>query len=162
MLFLILFAIFVATVLFAIVLERVFRLPELVAITFFSLYLIVLTILFAVDVVTDFAIGVIAVIIFAVIAYITAWIVRFLRCICRRFLRDCCTTCPRNLEGNQYNETDIGFEPENDENNVENNYNCTNTRTNSVATLTDNVKLNNNFAQDNRIRKIRNSRYRRF
>ena len=91
---LIFFALPIATILLAIVLERVLRSPILVAITFFALYLIILFALFATEVVTDLATLLIALIVLTFIAYITAVIVRFIRCICRNYLKPCCSICP--------------------------------------------------------------------
>jgi len=91
---LIFFALPIATVLLAVVLERILRSPILVAITFFALYLIVLFALFATGVVTDLATLLIALIVFTFLAYITALIVKFVRCICRNFLKPCCSICP--------------------------------------------------------------------
>ena len=91
---LIFFALPIATILLAIVLERVLRSPILVAITFFALYLIILFALFATEVVTDLATLLIALIVLTFIAYITAVIVKFIRCICRNFLKPCCSICP--------------------------------------------------------------------
>ena len=91
---LIFFALPIATVLLAIVLERVLRSPILVAITFFAFYLIILFALFATEVITDLATLLIALIVLTFIAYITAVIVRFIRCICRNFLKPCCSICP--------------------------------------------------------------------
>ena len=91
---LIFFALPIATVLLAIVLERVLRSPILVAITFFALYLIVLFALFATGIITDLATLLIALIVLTFLAYITTFIARFIRCICQRFLRPCCSICP--------------------------------------------------------------------
>ena len=91
---LIFFALPIATVLLAIVLERVIHSPILVAITFFAIYLIVLFALFDTEVVTDLATLLIALIVFTFLAYITALIVKFVRCICRNFLKPCCSICP--------------------------------------------------------------------
>ena len=95
---LIFFALPIATILLAIVLERVLRSPILVAITFFSIYLIVLFVLFATGAVTDLATLLIALIVYTFLAYITAVIVRFIRCICQRYLRPCCSICPNSEE----------------------------------------------------------------
>ena len=95
---LIFFALPIATILLAIVLERVLRSPILVAITFFSIYLIVLFTLFATGVVTDLATLLIALIVYTFLAYITAVILRFIRCICQRYLRPCCSICPNSEE----------------------------------------------------------------
>ena len=95
---LIFFALPIATVLLAIVLERVLRSPILVAITFFAIYLIVLFALFAAGVVTDLTTLMIGLLVYTFLAYITAVIVKFIRCICQRFLKPCCTMCP---DGNE-------------------------------------------------------------
>ena len=95
---LIFFALPIATILLAIVLERVLQSPILVAITFFSIYLIVLFTLFATGVVTDLATLLIALIVYTFLAYITAVILRFIRCICQRYLRPCCSICPNSEE----------------------------------------------------------------
>lgn len=143
MIFLVLFAIFVATVLLAIVLERVLHSPGLVAITIFAIYLLILTILFAVGVISDFAIGLIIVIFFAVIAFITAWIVRFIRCICRRFLGDCCSNCPRR-NSRRRNDSDNDDEgSSNDENNSNGNLltiscRCNNGNTQDILSINSN------------------------
>ena len=97
--FLIFFAIFVATVLLSIVLERLLQSPILVAIVFFSIYLIIVTALFAFGVITDFPLAILIVTIYAIIAFITASIVRFIRCICERYLGNCCTQCPESDDG---------------------------------------------------------------
>ena len=73
---LIFFALPLATILLAIVFQKVLRCPILVAITFFAIYLIILFALFAAGVITDLAEGLIAVIIYTIIAFITAWLVR--------------------------------------------------------------------------------------
>ena len=91
---LIFFALPIATILLAIVLERVLGSPILVAITFFAFYLIILFALFATEVITDLATLLIALIVLTLLAYITAVIVKFIRCICRNFLKQCCSICP--------------------------------------------------------------------
>ena len=96
--FLIILAIFVATILLAIVLERVFNSPILVTITIFAIYLIILAVLSIIGSVTDLPIAILIVTLLAIGAYITAVIVRFIRCICNRFLGSCCTMCPNEQE----------------------------------------------------------------
>lgn len=81
---LIFFALPLATILLAIVFQKVLRCPILVAITFFAIYLIVLFSLYAVGVITNLAEGLIAVIIYTIIAFITAWLVRLIRLIKER------------------------------------------------------------------------------
>ena len=71
------FALPVATILLAIVLEKILRSPTLVAITFFAIYLIVAFVSFS-DTIAE---ALIAVIIYTIIAYITALIVMIIsRC----------------------------------------------------------------------------------
>ena len=96
--FLIILAIIVATVLLAIVLERVFTSPILVTITIFAIYLIILAILSIIGSITELPIAILIVTLLAIGAYITAVIVRFIRCICNRFLGKCCTMCPNEQE----------------------------------------------------------------
>lgn len=118
--FLIFFAIFVATILLSIVLERLINSPVLVSILLFAIYLIVITALFAFGTVTDFPLAILIVTIYAIISYITALIVRFIRCICNRYLNECCNTCPNN-ENQQI--IDSNFEPQ-----LNNNRNTNNIR----------------------------------
>ena len=132
MILLIFFALPIATVLLAIVLERVLRSPILVAITFFSIYLIVLFALFAAGLVTDLATLLIALLVYTLIAYITAVIVKFIRCICRRFLRPCCSICPDRDEIVE----DIT------DNNTENNCSCDN---NNLQTANEGIALSGNI-----------------
>lgn len=68
-----------ATILLAIVLQRILRSPILVAITFFAIYLIVAFVSFA----DTLAEAIIAVIVYTIIAYITAYIVMLI-CRCRK------------------------------------------------------------------------------
>ncbi len=87
---LIFFAIPLATILLAIVLEKVLRCPILVAITFFAVYLIVVFALFAAGVITstNLAEFLIAIIIYTIIAFVTALIVELIRRINLRFFSD--------------------------------------------------------------------------
>ncbi len=94
---LIFFAIPFATILLAIVLEKILDNPILVAITFFGIYLIIAFALFAFEVITDLATALIAIIIYTIIAFITAYIVRLIKCICDRFFDGCkCGFCSNN------------------------------------------------------------------
>ena len=68
-----------ATILLAIVLQKILRSPALVALTFFAIYLIVAFVSF----VDTLAEALVAVIIYTLIAYITAYIVMIL-CRCRK------------------------------------------------------------------------------
>ncbi len=91
---LIFFAIPFATILLAIVLEKILDNPILVAITFFGVYLIIIFALFAFGVIMDLATALIAIIIYTIIAFITAYIVRLIRCICDKFFDGCkCGFC---------------------------------------------------------------------
>ena len=81
---LIFFALPLATVLLAIVFQKVLKSPILVTITFFAIYLIILFALYAAGVITDLAEGLIAVIIYTIIAFITAWLVRLTKIIKER------------------------------------------------------------------------------
>ena len=121
----------IATVLLAIVLERVLRSPILVAVTFFALYLIVLFALFATGAITDLATVLIALIVFTFLAYITAIIVRFIRCICQKFLKPCCSICPERNE-------DVG-------NIIDNNDNECNGNLNNLPTANEGIALSGNI-----------------
>ncbi len=81
---LIFFALPLATILLAIVFQKVLKCPILVAITFFAIYLIILFALYATGVITNLAEGIIAVIIYTIIAFLTAWIVRLINIIKER------------------------------------------------------------------------------
>lgn len=122
------FAFVLATILLAIVLERVLSSPTLIAISFFAIYLLSLAILFATGVITNLAVGIIAVIILSIIAFVTAVLARFIRCICRRFLGDCCKICP--------NQDVAGDTDEN-----EHNGKCCCQNRNIVATIDDRNRL---------------------
>ena len=73
------FAIPLATILLAIVLQKLLRAPILVAITFFAIFLIISFVAFS----DTLAEAIIASIIYTILAYITAYIVKIL-CKCRR------------------------------------------------------------------------------
>lgn len=78
---LIFFALPLATILLAIVFQKVLKCPILVAITFFAIYLIILFALYAAGIIINLAEGLIAVIIYTIIAFITAWLVRLIQLI---------------------------------------------------------------------------------
>lgn len=82
------FALPLATILLAIVLEKILHCPILVAITFFALYLIAAFALYATGVITNLAEALIAVIVYTIIAFLTAWIVRLIRIINERLSSD--------------------------------------------------------------------------
>ena len=75
------FALPLATILLAIVFQKVLRSPLLVAITFFAIYLIVAFTAFS----DTLAEAIIAAIIYTIIAYITAYIVMIICSFRRRF-----------------------------------------------------------------------------
>ena len=78
---LIFFALPLATILLAIVFQKVLKCPILVTITFFAIYLIILFALYAAGVITNLAEGLIAEIIYTIIAFKTAWLVRLVKLI---------------------------------------------------------------------------------
>lgn len=94
MIFIVLFIFFITTILLSIVLGKLFDSPLLVAITFLSINLIIVTTLFVTGVITDFALGILIAILFAIISYITAVIFRFISCICKNYFTKCCSRCP--------------------------------------------------------------------
>lgn len=118
------FALPLATILLAIVFQKILRSPILVAITFFAIYLIVAFAAFS----DTLAEAIIAAIIYTIIAYITAYIVMIICSFRRRFChcrradddsennRNCC--CGSNNENNR----NCGCGNNNDNNeNAENN-----------------------------------------
>ena len=107
------FALPLATILLAIVLQKILRAPVLVASTFFSIYLIVAFAIFL----DTLAEAIIATIIYTIIAYITASIVMIICRLRRRFYhcrreendnennRRCC--CENNNDNNQNAENNL-------------------------------------------------------
>ena len=81
---LIFFAIPFATILLAIVFQKVLKCPILVSITFFAIYLIVVFSLAEADVIQNLANALVAVIVYSVIAFITAWLVNIINIIKER------------------------------------------------------------------------------
>ena len=101
---LIFFAIPLATILLAIVLENILDNPVLVAITFFAVYLVIAVALVALGAITDLATALIAVIVYTIIAFITAYLVRLFMCLCERYFNSClCRRCPENSNNNNNN-----------------------------------------------------------
>lgn len=82
---LIFFAIPFATILLAIVFQKVLKCPILVSITFFAIYLIVAFSLAEADVIQNLANALVAVIVYSVIAFITAWFVNIINIFKDRF-----------------------------------------------------------------------------
>lgn len=116
MILLVFFALPLATILLAIVLEKILHCPILVTITFFAIYLIILFALFATGVITDLAVGLIAIIIYTIIAFITASIVRIIKVICERCFnhcercsigRNCCCRCWENNDETSNSNQDL-------------------------------------------------------
>lgn len=112
MILLIFFALPLATILLAIVLEKVLHCPILVGITFFAVYLIILFTLFATGVITNLGAGLVAIIIYTILALITAYIVKLIRIIRERcFDNDnrCprCRCCPDNCENHNCDNNDL-------------------------------------------------------
>lgn len=97
MILLIFFALPLATILLAIVLEKLFHCPILVAITFFAIYLIILFALFAAGIINHLGAGLVAIIIYTILAFITAFIVKLIRIIRERCFNnnDNDNRCPR-------------------------------------------------------------------
>ena len=112
------FALPFATILLAIVFQKILRSPILVAITFFAIYLIVAFVEFS----DTLAEAIIAAIIYTIIAYITAYIVMI---ICR-FRRRFCHCRREEAENNR--RCGCG-------NNNDNNENAENNLTDETATL---------------------------
>ena len=106
------FALPLATILLAIVFQKILRSPILVAITFFAIYLIVAFAAFS----DTLAEAIIAAIIYTIIAYITAYIVMIICSFRRRFCH-----C-RRADDDSENNRNCGCGNNNDNNeNVENN-----------------------------------------
>ena len=116
------FALPLATILLAIVLQKILRSPVLVAITFFAIYLIVAFVAFP----DTLAEAIIAAIVYTIFAYITALIVKILKkCFCVN----------RNLMGNVLGTTDnfndlLTVDSKCSANNIENNEETGNAVTN--------------------------------
>lgn len=81
---LIYFALPVATILLAIVFERVFRMPVLVTAFLYAIYLIVIFSLYAFGVITNLAGAIIALTVYTIIAFITAYLSKLFRSFCNR------------------------------------------------------------------------------
>lgn len=128
---LIFFALPIATIILAIVLEKLLRCPILTAATFFAIYLIVAFAAFD----ASFLIFVIA---YTIIAYITALIAEFFFCRCKRRCMQCMMSCNNNNNNNNEvqlsNESiqSIGNTVANIVNNANNNCNCNNIATVNV------------------------------
>lgn len=127
---LIFFALPIATIILAIVLEKLLRCPVLTAATFFAIYLIVAFAIFD-------ASFLVFVIVYTVLAYITAVIAEFFFTRCRKKV---CISCNCNANNNieLSNEAaqNIATRVANILNNTNNNCNnCCNCNNNSIATV---------------------------
>ena len=134
------FALPVATIILAIVVEKILRCPVLTAATFFAIFLIVAFAVFD----ASFLIFVIA---YTIIAFITAVIAEFIFSRCRRRERKCCNcNCNCNFNCN---------EEENEENNE---VRLTNEEIERIATRVANIlsNTNNNCCNDIATINIRN------
>lgn len=155
---LIFFALPIATILLSIVLERILDIPSFVAMTFFSIYLIILFILYSTVANIDIAIGVIAIIVYSLIAYITAYIVKFIKNVLQRLVANSC-----NINENNLNQVNTVLSDENRITNCECKPNnnllriscrCNNGNSRELLTVNSNC-LNENNGIDN----VENSRY---
>ncbi len=123
---LIFFALPIATIILAIVIEKILRCPILTALTFFAIYLIVAFTAFD----ASFLIYVIA---YTIIAYIIAWITELFFCRCRR-------TC-QCRENNNNNNNEVQLSNADMQNiatrvaNILNNNNNCNCNNNNIATV---------------------------
>lgn len=134
---LIFFALPLATILLAIVLQKQLKSPILVGITFFAVYIIVAFILSIIGIV-DLGPALVAAIIYTIIAFITAYIVMIICNILKKIERIC-----RHREDH---ESDV--ESENDNNN--NGCCCSNNQNNNVAVQgVIEVQNNNNENESN-------------
>lgn len=132
---LVFFALPIATIILAIVIEKILRCPILTALTFFAIYLIVAFAVFN----ASFLIFVIA---YTIIAYITAWITELFFCRCRRTCPCRERTCQCKENNNNNNEVqlsnadmqNIATRVANILNTTNNNCNC-NCNNNNVATV---------------------------
>lgn len=106
---LIFFALPLATILLAIVFQKILKSPILVAITFFAIYLVIAFILSLIGIV-ELGPALVAVIIYTIIAFITAYIVMLICKILKKLKR----LCRREDEDA---ESDVGSENENNNNN---------------------------------------------
>lgn len=145
----ILFVFFVlplATILLAIVLQKILRNPILVGITFFAVYLIVAFTAFS----ANLAAAIIGAIILSVLAFITAVIIQFICILRQRF-------CDNWNNNNTYNgrtkccEADDNNEPQtisDTRNLLRISCNCQNGESNDLLTINSNCNLNNNNDND--------------
>ena len=162
---LIFFALPLATILLAIVLQKVLRNPILVAITFFAIFLIVSFVFFA----STLAEALIATIVYTIIAYITALIVNFIcrlkHCFCGEHRRCPCSGNSSESENILNNNTNRRCgcnscgcnDDDNDNGNVNNDLlsidcNCANGGSSNLLTVSSNcLNGNENRAVENSV-----------
>ena len=142
----ILFVFFVlplATILLAIVLQKILRSPILVGITFFAVYLIVAFTVFS----ANLAAAIIGAIILSVLAFITAVIVQFICILRERFGNNNNELCSHKncCCNNQNNETQ---EISDTGNLLRISCNCQNGESNDLLTINSNCNCNNNNDND--------------
>ena len=126
---LIFFALPLATILLAIVLQRILKCPVLVAITFFAIYLIVAFAVFS----SNLAEAIIATIIYTIIAFITALIVQLIDNLKERLNNiSCCRRCSCSNVGNS-NSNECN--PNNNNNLLTISCNCSNGESNDLLTV---------------------------
>lgn len=128
---LIFFALPIATIILAIVLEKLLRCPILTAATFFAIYLIVAFAVFN-------ASALVFVIIYTILAYITALIAEFFFSRCKRRVCVSCNCNNNNDSGIQLSNEDaqnIANRVANILNNTNNNCGCNCNNNNEVATV---------------------------
>lgn len=144
MILLIFFALPLATILLAIVLEKVLHCPILVGITFFAVYLIILFTLFATGVITNLGAGLVAIIIYTILALITAYIVKLIRIIHERCFNNddrCprCRCCRDNDENHNCDNNDL----------LRISYRCNNGNSQDLLTINSNCSNSGNDDNDN-------------
>ena len=133
---LVFFALPIATILLAIVLQKILNSPVLVAITFFAIYLIVAFVAFP----DDLAEALIATIIYTILAYITAVLTRFFTILCKKLqnhLNCCC-------HENDNNDNNVVAPISDNGNLLTISCNCQNGQSNDLLTISSNCGNNDN------------------
>lgn len=136
---LIFFALPLATIILAVVLQKILKNPLLVAVTFFAIYLIVS---FAVATTAQLVYAIVATIVYSIIAYITALLVK-LACKLRGIFddrNDCCR-CRCNNQENNDNGTNL----------LTISSNCGNGNSNDLLTISSNCSRSSNEEDDENI-----------
>ena len=134
---LVFFALPIATILLAIVLQKILRSPVLVAITFFAIYLIVAFAAFS----DNLAEALVATIIYTILAYITAVLTRFFTILCKKLQNNLNCCCHENDNNNDNN----AVAPISDNGNLLTiSCNCQNGQSNDLLTISSNCNNGNN------------------